>query len=248
MLPMVLVSYTFFGTGCRSPQLRSDSMIEMNPGYAHESRVGPVFDVTSWSASKSLWMSLMGLIFAVQALGAAVFLWNPRIMDGKMPPGTQHVISDVIEVHRTHAWPIRGGIALAGGLGWVFSAASIAFFRDGCCGNYYFRAGPGGLSLRMPQGLSWQHGGFVSAVLELDLPWDEIKRLTVTQTKQIGSLSRNSGNVGAEMKIVTHLGKTHQIDLGGLEAAAYLIHERLIDSQEMMPANLGATLPQDTAV
>jgi hypothetical protein len=165
-----------------------------------------------------------------------------------MPPGTQHVISDVLEAHRTHARLIRGGIVLVGGLVWIFSAATVAFVHDGCCGNYYFRAGLGGVSFRLPHGLSWRHGGFVSEVLELDLPWHEIEHLTVTQTKQIGSLSRNSGNVGAELKIVTHLGETHHIDLSGLEAAAYLIHERLIEAQEMVPADLGEPLPQDTAV
>jgi hypothetical protein len=92
------------------------------------------------------------------------------------------------------------------------------------------------------------HGGFVSAALELDLPWDEIDDLTVVQIKQLGSTSRNSGNIGAELKIKTRTGKKHDIRLDGLSAAAYLIHERLNEARQMEPADLDAPQLQDAGV
>lgn len=218
-------------------------MITMSPGYAHESPVGPVFDVTKWSPSKSIWMGLVGLVFAAIALAAATFLWNPKIMEGNMLPGTEHVINDVVEAHTTHVWKMRGALAVAAGLGWLLGVASIAWLRDGIAGNYYFRAGPGGISLRLPHGLSWTHGGFVSAVLELDLPWEEIDGLTVVQTKELGSLSRNAGNISAELRILLHSGIKYTISLDGLEAAAYLIHERLNEAQHSAMANLDELQP-----
>lgn len=223
-------------------------MIEMSPAFAHESKVGPVFDITSWSPSKSIWMGLVGLVFAAAGLATATFMWHPKIMEGKMPPGTEHVIGEAITAHRTHTWKMRGGIAVAGGLGLLFGVAAIAWLRDGYSGRYYFRAGPGGLSLRLPNGLDWQYGGLVSAAQELDLPWNIIDGLTVTQTKQLGSMSRNAGNISADLKIVMRSGQKHHISLDGLEAPAYLIHERLLESQEMVPADMGEEQPQEAAM
>jgi hypothetical protein len=140
-------------------------------------------------------------------------------MEGKMPPGAEHVIAEAIEAQTTHRWKMLGATAITAGFGALCAVAAIASLRDGFGGNYYFRAGRGGLSLRLPHGLSWAQGGFVSACLELDLPWQEIDGLTVVQTKELGSLSRNAGNVGAELKITMHNGQKHCISLDGLEAA-----------------------------
>jgi len=223
-------------------------MMTMSSAYSHESPVGPVFDITSWSASKNIWMGLVGSVFATAALATALFLWQPKMMDGRMPKGAEHVISDVLWAHREHPWEMRGIIALAGGMGWLFTVAALSGLRDGFSGRYYFRAGPGGLSLRLPQGVSWRHGGFVSAVQELDIPWNEIDGLIVMQTKQLGSMSRSAGNLGAGLKIVTRSGRTHDISLNGLEAAAYLIHERLMEAQEMVPERWEEGQPQEAGV
>ena len=223
-------------------------MIEMSPAFSHESQVGPVFDITSWSPSKSIWMGVVGSVCAATALATATFLWHPKIMEGRMPPGTEHVVDEAIAAHRTHTWKMRGAMAVAGGLGWLFGVAAITGLRDGFSGNYYFRAGAGGLSLRLPHGVSWWHGGLVSVPLELDLPWDEIEGLTVVQTKQLGSMSRNAGNIGANLKIVMRSGQRHDVSLDGLEAAAYLIHERLIEAQETIPADLGEEQTHETGV
>ena len=59
-------------------------------------------------------------------------------------------------------------------------------------------------------------------------------------------MSRNAGNIGAELNIVLRSGQRHIINLDGLEAAAYLIHERLNEYQEMVPADLGSGQPQET--
>jgi hypothetical protein len=221
-------------------------MIEMSPAFAHESKVGPVFDITSWSPTKSICMGLMALVFASVTLATVTFLWHPQIMEGNLPAATEQMISDLLDAHRNHRWEMLGGIAVAGFVGSFILLAAIASLRDGFSGRYYFRAGPGGLSLRLPQGLDWQQGGLAFAALELDLPWNEIDALTVIQTKQLGSMSRNAGNIGAELKIVMHSGQKHIINLDGLEAAAYLIHERLNEYQEMVPANLGEEQPRET--
>ena len=43
-------------------------------------------------------------------------------------------------------------------------------------------------------------------------------------------------------------GQKHDISLDGLEAAAYLIHERLNEAQQMVPADLDEPQPQDAGV
>jgi hypothetical protein len=221
-------------------------MIEMSPAFSHESKVGPVFDITSWSPTKSICMGLMALVFASVTLATATFLWHPKIMAGNMPAGSEQLISDLQDAHRNHRWEMRGGIAVAGFVGLFILVAAIASLRDGFSGRYYFRAGPGGLSLRLPQGLDWQQGGLAFAALELDLPWNAIDGLTVIQRKQLGSMSRSAGNIGAELNIVMRSGQRHIINLDGLEAAAYLIHERLDEYQEMILADLGNGQPQET--
>ena len=223
-------------------------MIEMSPEFAQESQVGPVFDITSWSPSKSIWMGLVALVFASVTLATATFLWYPKIMEGKMPAGTEQVISDVLDAQRNHKWEMRGGIAAAGIVGLFILVAAIASLRDGFSGRYYFRAGRGGLSLRLPQGLDWRQGGLAFAALELDLPWNEIDGLSVIQRKQLGSMSRSAGNIGAELNLVLRSGQRHSINLDVLEAPAYRIHERLIESQEMVPADLGEEQPQEARV
>jgi hypothetical protein len=215
-------------------------MIEMNPYYAHESSVGPVFDLTQWTGRGILNAAVCGLLFGAVIIVAAVFVYEPGwFVDKKKPPqALKEMVVGIQKAHKTHAWAMRGGIVLAALFGGACVAGSVAMLSDTFRRDYYFRAGPGGLSLRMPGGVSWSHFGFVSKLVELELAWDEIASTTITQTRYVGAMSRNAGNISAEIKIVTRSGENHRLSLEGLEAAGYLVHQRLEEMRDMVPANL----------
>ncbi len=53
-------------------------------------------------------------------------------------------------------------------------------------------------------------------------------------------MSRNAGNLRAELKLVTRSGQKYVVGLDGLEAPAYLIYDRLGEFREMTAASLVA--------
>jgi hypothetical protein len=205
-------------------------MATMNPYYAHESSVGPVFDVAHYSRFKAAVLALTWLGFATFVGLGAAYSWNP-----------DWIISQPHEVfanaHREakgwlleHPWGVKTGVAMAG----MFTVLAVA--AGGSClvavlwGNFYVRAGEGGLSLRVPD-------LFVGA-LERDLPWSDIENLTVVQEKWLGSLSQSSGNIGGELRLRTHDGWSRDVRLDHFREDAWLIYQRIEEARETRAAVL----------
>ena len=106
-------------------------------------------------------------------------------------------------------------------------------------GDYFLRVGPGGVVLRMPQGLDLAQAGFGSKVVSLALRWEEIHHLTVTSQKQLGSLSRNAGNIGSSIHLRLTSGKKYCFDTSMLSLPGYLIHQRIEEAREMVVSDVG---------
>lgn len=206
-------------------------MSYLDSGYAIESAVGPVYDLTKWSGRGYLGMALAALVFAVGSLAATAFVWDSTWFFKTPPAELKDAVAEVDAAWKSNPLAMQAGVTVGALFGLFCLMATSITLTDAFRNDYFFRAGPGGVWLRLPNGISWAHGGLMSKPLELELPWDQIRKVEVLQVKQFGALSRNAGNLRAQMTLATRSGEKHVLQLDGLEAAAYLIHERLNEAR-----------------
>ena len=205
-------------------------MLHPESGYAHHSAVGPVFDVTKWSGRGHIPVGLTGLMFTVLVLVSTAYVWQPPRLLPKPPPAVTELNGGIRKAWRAHPRAMQFGVAFGALIGVRCLLGVSNLLTDAFRREYFLRAGPGGLWLRMPMGAAWQYLGLISRAVELELPWDKIKNYEITQVKRLGSLSRNSGNLYAELKLETDW-QRYVFGLSGLEAPAYLICERLNEAR-----------------
>lgn len=215
-------------------------MIEMNPYYAHSSPVGHVFDVATWSDGKARKMGVFAVLVGLGFVLITLFLANPLwFMELPKSEPMEGFVGGILDGHASSPWGIRAAIAVTGLFGWMSASFGIASLRD-AGGDYYFRVGPGGISVRVPDGVDWSTGCLQSAVLQLDAAWDEVEQLTVVQQKRFGSLSRNAGNIGASVRLRLNDGSQHEFSVDMFRENGHIIHSRIGEATEMVPANLDA--------
>lgn len=211
-------------------------MIEMNPYYAHPSDVGPVFDVATWSPRKVLTAAVVGLLLGMAFALAAAYLWNPALFAARPPGWLKEFNQEMARATKQHPWGMLGFKGFLALLAFVFLVGGVSCFADVCRGGYYFRAGPGGLSLRVSNGPSLQTLGLGSNALVLDIPWDEIADYRIVQNKRLGSLSRDAGNLNAYFQLNTVDGREHQFSLDVFREPARIIDSKIRDAVQMVPA------------
>jgi hypothetical protein len=221
-------------------------MTKMNPYYAHRSPVGDVFDVATWSPGKNFGMGLTGIVLATLAAVAAVCVWDPGMMAQYVPDLAKDLARANAKLTRAYPWATPAIVFGLGALAYIFLAAGVTFATDGMRSNCYFRAGPGGMSLRLPNGMSLAKLGFGSQVVNLNLPWSSIQRWTITQHKRLGSLSPNAGNRNAHFDLKLRDGRRFRFSLNIFREPARIIYSRIEESQGMTtalmaPADAGAS-------
>ena len=202
----------------------------LNPYYSHESEVGPVFDVAKYSPGKSVWMGIIGILFAGFLGVAAAYVWNPDWLIQNPSKAWAKSHEDTKDLMRKHPQGAKVGVAIAGMFSLLFLAAGLSAVAEAFSGDYYIRAGEGGLSLHVPTGL-W--GDFTH-----DIPWDDVADLTVVQERRVGALSRNAGNVGGYIKLKTHDGLNRVLSLATFKEDAWLICERINEARDTQIAEL----------
>jgi len=180
---------------------------------------------------------LIGLGFVLITLFLANPLWFMELPKAEPLKG---LVGGILDAHTNSPWAIRTGMAVTGLFGWMSSFYGIASWRD-AGDDYYFRVGPGGISVRIPDGIDWSMCCLRSAVLQRDAGWDEIDNLTVAQKKQFGSLSRNAGNIGALIRLRLQDGHKLEFSVDMFREPGHIIHRRIGEATEMVPANLGST-------
>jgi hypothetical protein len=213
-------------------------MIFTSPLEAHRSSVGPVYDVATWSTGKVLWMALIALPLGVAICAAAISFWSPNLLTIHAP-ALKGFAREIADLHRRAVWARPVGAGVAGLVGYFFVAAGVSSIVDCFRGGYHFRVGPGGFSLRIPQGIDLAKFGMVSDILELELPWDDVADWKIIQVKQLGSLSRNAGNVGANLKLRTVAGRKYNVSLDCFSQPGFIIHSRIQDALQMTPLSFG---------
>jgi hypothetical protein len=203
-------------------------MTDMNPYYAHESSVGPVFDVAHFSRFKSLWMGVVGLIFAAVVAVAATYVWSPDWIVPNPPDWFMDGNKEIKDLAREYPTGVKIGVGTAGLFALLFAAAGLTGIANAFCGDYYIRVGERGLSFRVPD-------SFFTA-FERDIEWAQIAEITVVHEKYIGSMSRNAGNVGGEIRLRTYDGSDRVLRLDCFREDAWLIHQRIEEAMETRPA------------
>ncbi len=214
-------------------------MIEMSPFYAHDSAVGPVFDVATWSRGKAWSMAVFAFLFGALVATALVFAWKPTLLLEKPPEFIASFHQETLKLQKEHPWAALGGTAFVALVGLLALAGSCASVLDALTGDYHFRAGPGGISLRVPHGLDLSKFGLVFKKLELELPMEQIHQWTIVQHKQLGSMSRSAGNIMAFLKIRTVDGKREEFNLDCFREPSHVIQSKINDALEMVPAQFG---------
>jgi len=216
-------------------------MIEMSPFYAHESSVGPVFDVATWSRRKAWTMVIGALLFAACAVGGLVLAWKPTLLFAKPPTAITHFHKETLKLKNDHAWAAIFGTGLVAVAGWFGLAGAIASLINAAGENtYYFRVGPGGIALCVPHGLDISRLGLVFKRLEIQLPLDQIADWKVVQHRQLGAMSRHAGNTMAFFKLRTVDGKKEDFNLDCFREPARVIHGKINDALQMVPAQMNA--------
>lgn len=204
-------------------------MIEMSSGYAHESEIGPVFDVATFSPRKAIITAIVGTCFAAAVGGMAVYVWNPDWIVSNPAYGMTKANQEIRDLWRDHPRWCAVGVSVAGLLSAFLAAVSGKCWWDAWSGGYYLRASEAGLAMFVPNG--W-------GLLKLHVPWTEVEQVTVTQEKRLGSLSRSAGNIGASLSLRLSDGREYELRLDHFRQDGWLIHERLQEAQQMRAAAL----------
>jgi hypothetical protein len=212
-------------------------MIAMNPYYAYPSSVGPVFDVATWSTRKIAIMVMVALLLATGLTLGGLYFWNPKLFAEYLPKGFEEVAKGVLDLHRKYAWSRYAGTAVFGLLGYYFFAGTIACLRDLASGNFYFRAGPGGIVIRVPNGLDATCFGLKSKIVSFELPWDRIAMWNIVQQKGRGAISRNSGNFGGYLALKTFDGGKYTLSLNYFREPPVVVGSKIKDAVQMVPAS-----------
>jgi hypothetical protein len=205
-------------------------MATMNSYYAHETEVGPVFDVAHFAPHKAIFTGLIALGAAGLIGVVATYMWDPSWLISHPPKYIADAVRETKEFTQLHPQGVTIGVAIGAVLALVFAAAGVSCLLEAVHGDYYIRVGEGGLSLRLPDGF---FGAF-----ERDYGWDEIAKLTVVQEKYLGSMSQSAGNIGGEMRLRTHDGGDRSLRLDHFREDAWLIYNRIQEAQRMRTAVL----------
>jgi len=211
----------------------------VNPYYASESAVGPVFDVATWRKSKLLSANFafaLGM-FVVCGTVTVVMLY-PGVLNYFAQEWATSLRRTIDEGYRDHLWPLRGGTFVCALLTYMGFAVGIADRIALSQGEFYLRAGPGGFSLRVPNGLDsfcpWYK------IHALDVAWNDIERWKIVQRKQFGAISPNAGNLGADLHLRLKNGRRHTIRLNDFREPGRIIWRKIEDAVEMVPMDFGA--------
>ncbi len=215
-------------------------MVEMNPYYARESKVGPVFDVATWNARFAFAAIFFAIAMFVVCGSAAYVVASPASLAKAKSQTVKDFHKALVDFKKDHPTWAGAIVVVAGVLAWFGFAGTFAMASDFLQPNFYLRIGPGGISLRLPHGLDVKKLCFATEKLELDLPWNEIADWKVMQTRRLGSLSPNAGNVSADMTINLHNGKRHWIDLNIFKENGRIIWQRISEAAEMAPMQFDA--------
>jgi hypothetical protein len=202
----------------------------MNPYYSHESEVGPVYDVADYSRFKPIVTAITALMFAACAGFFAIYFWNPDLITENPSEMFVDAHEDAKNMMKEHPIGTKVGVGLSGMFSGLCLAMAISCMCNSISGRYHIRVGEGGISLRVPDGLT--------TVLEKDIPWSEISQLKVIQEKRVGALSRNAGNTGGEIEVHLYDGTSHDIRLEHFKQDAWLIHQRIDEVKDMRSSSI----------
>ena len=89
-------------------------MLHPDSGYAHDSSIGPVCDVTQWTGRGRMSIGIAGLIFAALLLVSVVYVCEPSWFYRKPPPALKELNAGIRKAWKNYplATPIGVGIGV----------------------------------------------------------------------------------------------------------------------------------------
>jgi len=160
------------------------------------------------------------------SVAAAVYLWGPGFVVEGEP-------EDLAQARKDYGWAFQLGVGFLGLLAyWCLAVALsslIVFFHP----SYYFRAGPGGLSVRVPNGPCLSTLGLTVNLLEFDMPWDEIQRWWIVEERPLGGVSRSCYSYPSFVNVKTFAGEEFSIPTEYFRESPNIIVSKITDAQEM---------------
>lgn len=201
-------------------------MAWMNPYYVRPSDVGDVVDVATWAPHKAINTFVLTLVFCAVAAAGAVIVWDPEIFLEAEP-------KEMAEFRADYAWAFQVGVGFLGVLAYWFLAVAVSSLVVFFYPSYYFRAGPGGLSVRVPNGPCVTTLGFTVNVLEFDMPWEEIERWWIVEKRPVGSLSRSCYQYLPYVNVKPVDGRKMEVPTDYFRESPNIIVSKIHDAQEM---------------
>jgi len=214
-------------------------MAQLNPHDVRQSPVGPVFDVATWSPRKAVSAGVLGVVLGLVLAGLAVYAWDPHWIVDPAPQWLEGLNSQVAHLKDSRPSETRGAIALAGLVAVVFLLGGVSCLLGPTDRGYYFRVGPGGISLRLPRNPVWNRIGLGSKVLCLDVRWEDIASCNVVQIRPLGSQQAKTANENVYLRLKTTAGRRYRISFAAFREHAQIIAVWFEEARQMTLAQLG---------
>ena len=216
-------------------------MIEMSPYYAFESDVGPVFDAANLVATEGPWSLVAGaLVFGLLVVAALVFVWQPTLVLEKPPKPIANIHEETLDLAKDSPWIAYGTSAVAGLIALASLATAYARRSRRLTRGILLPRRPGrtlaprAQRARLPQISASPSNGSNSTS-----PWTASPIGGSCRKKQLGSMSRNVGNIAATFHIRTTDGKKFDFSLDCFREPSFVIQSKLNDAMQMVPVQFG---------
>lgn len=197
----------------------------LDPTRMRESPVGPVVDVATWSTGKlvgqGLFMFAVATLFALPAIG---FLF-PSLAAEYLPERAWGLEDE-------DPWAVRGFGGLLAFVAWFGYMAAIHCASTLFDGNFFLRAGAGGVSFRLPGPFNLWTLGLTSKRSQADLPWRDIKRWTITGEKNFGAIGNSSTRYDESILFETHSGPVYYVMTNCFTESTKIIARKIMDATE----------------
>ncbi len=201
---------------------------------AHDSAVGPVFDVATFSRKAQWVLAISSATFGLLVCTALILAWKPTLLIAQPPELVETFHTAVMEQMRNRAWLVLFGTGVAVVVAWFAFAGAIAGLVAAVSEDkYYLRIGPGGLSVRVPERVDFGKLGLAFKELHRDIPAEEITSWKVIQKVHEHMPTGATTKGMAFLEIRTVDGGKFDICLSQFNESADLIHSRLASTVQL---------------
>lgn len=206
-------------------------MALVNPFYVRSSSVGDVVDVATWSPRKALGTAIFGIVLGIGFAAAACFLWDAKLFVDAEPDW-------LARTNKEHGPRMQAAVGVLGFLAVAVVIGALSALAAYTKSDYYLRAGPGGLSVRVPDCIPLGSLVKSSDALEFDIPWTHVRRWGITEERPVGGLSTSTYEYPPIIDLETVDGEKYCIPTDYFRESTKIIATKIQDAMEMTVPDL----------